>query len=30
MPGRIERTRALVSDLNAEDRFEVRQWRGPT
>ncbi len=30
MPGRIERTRALVSDLNAEDRFEVRQWHGPT
>jgi hypothetical protein len=30
MPGRVERTRALVSDLNAEDRFEVRQWRGPT
>jgi hypothetical protein len=28
--GRVERTRALVSDLNAEDRFEVRQWRGPT
>jgi hypothetical protein len=30
MQGRVERTRALVSDLNAEDRFEVRQWRGPT
>lgn len=30
LPGRVERTRALVSDLNAEDRFEVRQWRGPT
>jgi hypothetical protein len=30
MPGRVERTRALVSELNAEDRFEVRQWRGPT
>lgn len=29
-PGRVERTRALVCDLNAEDRFEVRQWRGPT
>jgi hypothetical protein len=30
MPGRVERTRTLVSDFNAEDRFEVRQWRGPT
>jgi hypothetical protein len=30
MPGRVERTRALVSELNAEDRFEVRTWRGPT
>jgi hypothetical protein len=28
--GRVARTRALVSDLNAEDRFEVRQWRGQT
>lgn len=30
MQGRVARTRALVSELNAEDRFEVRQWRGPT
>jgi hypothetical protein len=30
MQGRVARTRALVSELNAGDRFEVRQWRAPT
>jgi hypothetical protein len=30
MSGRVARTRAVVSDLNAEDRIEVRTWRGPT
>jgi hypothetical protein len=28
MPGRIDRTRSIVRDLNAEDRIEVRTWRG--
>lgn len=30
MQARVARTRALVSELNAEDRFEVRQWHGRT
>lgn len=30
MPGRIDRTRSIVRDLNAEDRIEVRTWRGRT
>jgi hypothetical protein len=29
-PVRAERTREIVSDLAADDRFEVREWRGPT
>lgn len=30
MPGRVERTREVVSELNAGDRFEVRKWLGRT
>ena len=30
LPVRVERTRGIVGDLHAEDRFEVREWRGPT
>lgn len=29
-PVRMERTRDIVRELAAEDRFEVREWRGPT
>jgi hypothetical protein len=28
--GRIDRTRSIVRDLSAEDRIEVRTWRGRT
>jgi hypothetical protein len=27
---RVERTQAVVRDLAAQDRFEVREWRAPT
>jgi hypothetical protein len=30
IPARMERTRIVVSDLAAADRFEVREWRGRT
>jgi hypothetical protein len=30
LPVRVERTRELVGSLAAADRFDVREWRGPT
>jgi hypothetical protein len=30
LPVRVERTRELVRSQNATDRFDVREWRGPT
>lgn len=30
LPVRVERTRNVIRDLAAEDRFEVREWHGPT
>lgn len=29
-PPRVERAREIVRALNAQDRFEVREWHGPT